>query len=315
MTTAPSTDTAPFAFQPPVGGDIVLKSCEGTIFNAHSVLLGLASTVFAGMFDGASKADTVELAEDAETISLMLAFIYPVTPPPVTSVGQLEKIMLFSQKYDISKMIDYVEKTIRPESELVHSDPIRLFRASIKYGFPTIKSLSARAFYPKHCNVLTATGFVKLAQKFPEASSVIGLIGVQVVRSHTMPAILLGVSGSMIPRCSQSHASGSEDYISYMVCRNCWVKSHPTGSTRYTPGWFWNWTNMVQSRLIDEPMDKCEDLFSIVCFTDVSKWSFVGCLECVTRTLTKRSMFEEWAQGVKRYIEGELKALDVLYTL
>ncbi|EUC66112.1 BTB/POZ domain protein [Rhizoctonia solani AG-3 Rhs1AP] len=189
MPTAPSETTAPFAFQPPVGGDIVLKSCEGTIFNAHSILLGLASTVFAGMFDGASKADTVELAEDAETISLMLAFIYPVTPPSVTSVEQLEKIMLFSQKYDISKMIDYVEKLIRPGNELVHSDPVRLFRASMKYGFPAIKSLSARAFYPKHCDLLTAAGFVKLARRFSEASSVIGLIGAQVIMSGDFAAV------------------------------------------------------------------------------------------------------------------------------
>ncbi|KAH7340217.1 hypothetical protein B0J17DRAFT_650394 [Rhizoctonia solani] len=142
MTEGCSRTIASFAFQPPAGGDVVLRSCEGTVFNAHSVLLGLASTVFAGMFSGVSTADTIDLAEDAETISLMLAFIYPITPPPITTVDQLEKVMLFSQKYDITKMIEYVEKTVLPESELIHSDPIRVFRASTKHGFPAIVAVS-----------------------------------------------------------------------------------------------------------------------------------------------------------------------------
>ncbi|QRW26933.1 The BTB (BR-C, ttk and bab)/POZ (Pox virus and Zinc finger) domain [Rhizoctonia solani] len=136
---------SPFSFQPPTGGNVVLKSCEGTVFNAHSVVLGLASTVFAGMFSGASSPNTIELAEDAETISLMLAFIYPVAPPKIATAAQLEKVMIFSQKYGIAKMIDIVEKSIPPESKLIHSDPIQVFRASVKYGFPTLRVFAGRA--------------------------------------------------------------------------------------------------------------------------------------------------------------------------
>ncbi|KAJ1310447.1 hypothetical protein OPQ81_007180 [Rhizoctonia solani] len=264
-----ATSAARLVFQPPTGGDVVLKSCEGTIFHAHSVLLSLASTVFAGMFDAASRADVIELAEDTQTISLMLAFIYPVTPPPISTIDQLEKIMLFSQKYNIRKMIDYVEKDIRPESELIHSDPIRLFRASIKYDFPTIKSFAIQAFRPKHCDVLSASGLAKIAKYFPDASSVIGLIGAQVVRSSLMPKIKIGVTGSMRPRCDQAYGPGEGDHHPYMVCRKCWDRSYAPISAQYTPGWLWNWLNIVQLKLTTEPMHKYEDLFSIVCFTDL----------------------------------------------
>ncbi|CAE6433985.1 unnamed protein product [Rhizoctonia solani] len=302
--------TSRFAFQPPVGGDVVLKSFEGTIFNAHSVILGLASTVFAGMFSGASAADTIELAEDAETISLMLAFIYPVTPPAITTVDQLEKVMICSQKYDIAKMIDLVEKSILPESELIDSDPIRLFRASIKHGFPTLRVLAAQAVSPKHCDVLTPSGIIKIARCFPEASSAIGLIGAQMVRSHMLPRVVsLAVQH---PRSNQAHRSSSDNYILYMACRSCWDKScRPDG--RYTPDWVWGWTTTIERRLANDLTHKCEDLFSIICFTDSPRW--MGCSDCVSQTLTKRSMFEEWAQGVKKKIEKELKVLDVLYKL
>ncbi|CEL52454.1 hypothetical protein RSOLAG1IB_00995 [Rhizoctonia solani AG-1 IB] len=302
---------SPFAFLPPAGGDVVLKSCEGTIFNAHSVILGLASTVFAGMFSDASSSDTIELAEDAETISLMLAFIYPITPPTITTIDQLEKVMIFSQKYDIPKMIDLVDKSILPESELIHSDPIRLFRASIKHGFPALRTLAAQAISPKHYDLLTPAGVIKLALQFPEASSAIGIIGAQMVRSHKLPLIVSSVSN--YPR---AHHSSNDNHALYMTCRKCWdITRQPDG--QYIPGWFRTWASLVTQRLINEPMHKCDDLFSVLCFMDSSKWShgISLCRNCISQTLTKRLMFEEWAQRVKRQINKELKELDVLYVL
>ncbi|KAG8734464.1 hypothetical protein FRC11_009993 [Ceratobasidium sp. 423] len=304
-----ATDPAavtPFAFQPPAGGDVILKSCEGTVFNAHSVLLSLASTVFAGMFASASTADPIDLAEDAETISLMLAFIYPVTPPLIATVDRLEKVMHFSQKYDIAKMIEFVEGGVLPESELIHSDPVRLFRASVKYGFPAIKSLAVKAFRPKHCDVLSPSGLVKLARYFPEASSVIGLIGAQIVRTHIVPKIVTKVFGSMRPRFEKAHKSSSDNHLLYMSCRACWDEFRTRSRDEYTPGWWSAWLDLVERELINEPMHKCEPLFRVTCLSGLLGRVNRGCT-CIAQTLTKHTMFEELAQGIKKYVEKELK--------
>ncbi|KAF8710621.1 hypothetical protein RHS03_02469, partial [Rhizoctonia solani] len=287
---------SPFSFQPPTGGNVVLKSCEGTVFNAHSVVLGLASTVFAGMFSGASSPNKIELAEDAETISLMLAFVYPVAPPKIATAAQLEKVMIFSQKYDITKMIDIVEKSIPPESELIHSDPIQVFRASVKYEFPTLRVFAGRAVRPKHTNLLTISGVVNPAGRFPEASSAIGIIGAQTVRQRILPRV---VSSLKLPRVEQAHQSNGDDYIPCMVCRSCWDKTRQPGG-RYTPSWFRSWIRMVESRLIAEPMHKCEDAFSILWFLNNHGWTFGWCNDCTTQILAKRLMFEEWVQAAKK---------------
>ncbi|KAG8734465.1 40S ribosomal protein S21 [Ceratobasidium sp. 423] len=183
------TTSAAFVFQPPAGGDLTLQSCDGTTFRVHSVLLGLASTVFAGMLTGATKSDTVELAEDAETICLMLAFIYPVAPPAITTVEQLEKVMLLSQKYDIERTIKFIEGFDRLDNQLILSDPIRVFRASVKYKFTTIQAQAAKIFGLKNCNYRTLAGLEELARLLPESSGAIGLIGAQIVREEILKGI------------------------------------------------------------------------------------------------------------------------------
>ncbi|KAG9119963.1 hypothetical protein FRC07_004759, partial [Ceratobasidium sp. 392] len=60
-------DTTTFSYQPPAGGDISLKSSDGVVFLAHSVLLGMSSSVFSDMLSTASPSDVIELGDDAES--------------------------------------------------------------------------------------------------------------------------------------------------------------------------------------------------------------------------------------------------------
>ncbi|KAF8758884.1 hypothetical protein RHS01_03059 [Rhizoctonia solani] len=91
-------------------------------------------------------------------------------------------------------MIDIVEKSIPPESKLIHSDPIQVFRASVKYGFPTLRVFAGRAVRPKHTNLLTISGVVNPARCFPEASSAIGIIRAQTVRQRILPRVVSSLS-------------------------------------------------------------------------------------------------------------------------
>ncbi|KAH7340219.1 hypothetical protein B0J17DRAFT_715451 [Rhizoctonia solani] len=305
---------SPFVFLPPTGGDLTLQSCDGTTFQVHSVLLGLASTVFAGMFTAATKSHTVELAEDAEAVSLMLAFIYPVSPPAITTASQLEKVMLLSQKYDVARMIDFVETYNYPDNQLILSDPIRVFRASAKHNFLKIQALSAKTFGLKHCNLYDLKGIEELAGLLPEWSSVVGLLGAQMIRGKLLSNLLkdspvlidLRPKGSSFPYNSHSHS---------MACRQCWDRSRQEPNSCYIPGWMHHWLSCLYDRLIDKPRDLCVDLLNVSYIVDIHGSSSSGCSACATQTLTKRTLFEQWARDTKKFVDKELEVLDKLYTL
>ena len=62
--------------EPPLGGDITLCSSDGTSIRTHSLLIALASSDSLGMFSVGTHGDgLIDLAEDAETVSLMLEYI------------------------------------------------------------------------------------------------------------------------------------------------------------------------------------------------------------------------------------------------
>ncbi|ELU35637.1 hypothetical protein AG1IA_10333 [Rhizoctonia solani AG-1 IA] len=106
------------------------------------------------MFYGATKPDPIELAEDAESISLMLAFIYPVAPPHINTIDHLEKIMKVSQKYDVERMTKFIEEAVTLGSKLMTLDPITYCRViSAEEREPTHGRRASAA-----CKILPASG-------------------------------------------------------------------------------------------------------------------------------------------------------------
>ncbi|KAH7340218.1 hypothetical protein B0J17DRAFT_715450 [Rhizoctonia solani] len=315
MSSDPSADAeaavteSPFAFQPPPGGDLTLRSSDGTVFQVHSVLLGLASTVFATC--GRRGNDI-----------FMLAFIYPVDPPSITKIDQLEKLMQLSQKYDVQKIIKFIEGCNRPDNQLVVSDPIRVFHASLKHDFPATRSLSAKTLGLDHYDFRSPKGIEELARKFPESSSVIGLMGAQLVRSKLLGELL---KGSFIPVVLRPELPGIEPINQALACYQCWNNSHIKDKSRpnwesnayfrYIPGWLPLWLTNLHDRLIKKPMDPCEDLLNLLFIANLYENSESGCPECANQTLTKRSFFEQWSRDAKDVIDKELKVLDKLYSL
>ena len=79
MTEPTGPKTSNEIFRPPPGGDIILRSIDGVEFLVHSVILGVASSVFEGLLQVGTNRDAVELSENAEILSLVLRFIYPTS--------------------------------------------------------------------------------------------------------------------------------------------------------------------------------------------------------------------------------------------
>ncbi|KDN49332.1 hypothetical protein RSAG8_02034, partial [Rhizoctonia solani AG-8 WAC10335] len=263
------------------------------------------------MLTGATESDAVELAEDAETISLMLAFIYPVDPPSITTVEQPEKVMLSSQKYNIEKLTKYIEKSNRWDSQLILSDPIRVFRASVMHGFPTIQTLSAKRFGLKFCDYRSSKGLEELARLLPEFSGVIGLIGAAIARDEILK--VLRNKREVKPKYNEHHQSLSNPCSYHMICSSCWDESRNTVAHRiysvYNRGWMSHWFQQLHSRLSNLPTDPCEDLFSVGSIIGA------GCSACVTQTLANHYLFGPWARSTKQYVDKELGVLENLYSL
>lgn len=309
----------PFSFQPFAGGDVVLKSCDDTIFRAHSALLGMASTVFADMFAGATKPDTIELAEDAESVSLMLASIYPVAPPTIDTLDLLEKFMIIGQKYNVERMLKFVEQNIQSKINLILLDPVRVFRTSIEHNLPAVQALAAKSLRPSRCDLLAIEGLLSLAKTFPNSAHIIGLVGAQGVRVKILSEFILRepLSHGMQPECQSSHWNNSNwGHSHYAICSACWKTNLSIYANRYyyKPGWFTAWSDRLYRALLELPMDQCEQFFSVTRLAELKGVSG-ACANCVTKALDKNDVFDQWAQGVKQILEKELNALDVLYSL
>ncbi|KAG8747674.1 hypothetical protein FRC10_000217 [Ceratobasidium sp. 414] len=177
-----------FSFRPPAGGDVSLKSSDGTIFVVHSLLLSLASKVFSDMFASTTKADVVELAEDAEAISLMLAFIYPVVRPPVDTIPLLEKAMLVAHKYDVEGLAKSLEQN--QQRALIRCDPARVFRLAADYGFREMQTLAAMLIGSSKLDLLEVDGLLQFSKEFPGSAHIIGVVGAQGARARILDGLL-----------------------------------------------------------------------------------------------------------------------------
>ncbi|QRV86703.1 The BTB (BR-C, ttk and bab)/POZ (Pox virus and Zinc finger) domain [Ceratobasidium sp. AG-Ba] len=107
-------------------------------------------------------ADVVELSEDSEAISLVLAFIYPVMRSPIQPITLLEKSMLVAYKYKIDGLAQTLEKACIQQRPLIRRDPVRIFRATVDYGFHETQKVA---------------GIVEVAKMLPHSAHIIGAVG------------------------------------------------------------------------------------------------------------------------------------------
>ncbi|QRW15259.1 The BTB (BR-C, ttk and bab)/POZ (Pox virus and Zinc finger) domain [Ceratobasidium sp. AG-Ba] len=297
---------ASFSFQPPAGGDLTLKSSDGVTFVVHSVLLGIASKVFAGMFEASKVADAIDLAEDAEAISLMLAFIYPTIRPQINTIPRLEKAILVANKYDIPVLEQTLNESVPSLHDVIRGDPLRLFRTAKNHGFPKIQSAAARLVLPGNQNMTTVEGLIKYAKEYPEWASIIGVVGAQALRAQLLKEFESGpVYMWPSAQCYGNAAAGSD-----MVCSKCSYYQHYGNSPRVRPGWFCAWAKGLRAALESNTLDECRFLFELEILETLG-----SCSMCVQQTFAKRNLFRVWAKETLEWIGLNLDPLEILYTL
>jgi hypothetical protein len=287
---------------------VSLKSCDGVIFLVHAMLLGLASKVFSDMFTIPTTADVVELAEDAEAISIMLAFIYPVVPPRIDTISLFEKAMIVAHKYDIDVLVKILEQTGIQQRGFIRRDPLRIFRLAADYGLRDTQTHAAKLVGLQHRDMLSLDGLVKLAKEFPNSAHIIGLVGAQHLRPEILNS-LLTPGGRIWP------ARDENTGLQYLKCpiSTCYASVVTVeGSLRYRPGWFPSWSQSLRSALSEKPLDECDSYFQVSCLRQIKP---SGCEQCTDQTFKELTHFKKWAKDTRLLLETELANLDVLYAL
>ncbi|KAG8766633.1 hypothetical protein FRC12_006741 [Ceratobasidium sp. 428] len=300
-----------FSFQPPPGGDVSLKSSDGTVFIVHSVFLSFSSKVFSDMLTTPTKSDVIELAEDAEAISMMLAFLYPMVHPAIDSTRLLEKAMLMAHKYNIEVLAKTVEQA-SGQRDLIRQDPLRIYQAAGNYGFKELELLSAKLIARSHYDMTTVEGLVKFAKEYPDLSRIIGLVGVHGARVRVLDTCYPKNSRTLWPP-REYHGNGNLIRPDKMACRSC-DKGNNLNCPEYKPGWLGCWFNRLRSALADKLLDECDTHFTIS-YLATLRGETGCCGECVDITRQRTESFERWVNLARSHLEAEFAKLDVLYAL
>jgi hypothetical protein len=319
---ARSSEKAPFTFEPPSGGDLALRSFDGVVFHVHSVLLGLASTFFSDMLSiGTKSSDIIDVGDDSETLSLMLAFIYPSGVPTINTWELLEKSLQVAQKYQVGSMITILDQTLSQEfnNSLIRDNPLRMFHLSSSCGLRASQTASARRITTNHCDFRSPQEIVKLAKQNPSAAHLISLVGVQSARAKILFDVLLDLEnvGLLPPLSPDEYEAGAN----IMMCEDC-AKSAGiviTEDSYYTPSWLHEWARHAFYTLNRSPLADCNELFkpSILRLFSERSEACDRCIDiaCQAGATIPASAFADWASDVRNYLDRELRSLDCLYEL
>ncbi|KAG9076120.1 hypothetical protein FS749_012142 [Ceratobasidium sp. UAMH 11750] len=259
------------------------------------------------MFTSTTKVDIIELAEDAEAISLMLAFVYPVVRPFIDRISLLEKAMLLAHKYEIEGLAKTLEQTCNQQKTLICSNPVRVFRLAADYGFHETQTLAATLIGSGKLDLLGVDGLLQFSKEFPGLAHIVGVVGAQGARIRILET-LLTESGS------KKHLTWStKDCLLCDSCREDSGHSMTEGwSMYYRPGWLNAWALRLRSLLTSHPLlDECDFLFRIE-YISVLKESG-GCSACIDKAFDRRTRFNEWSRTTRQHIAAERATLDVLY--
>ncbi|KAG9124827.1 hypothetical protein FRC07_010085, partial [Ceratobasidium sp. 392] len=293
----PNTPSLPFTFQPPPGGDVTLKSADGAEFIAYSLMLRLASSVFADMFSTATQRDDIELADDAESVSLMLRFIYPPTLVDDLPTALLEKALRIAQKYDISGTItslDYFISHSSNKSSLIHSNPIYALCLATTYGLPQTRQVATEAARHGRFELRDPKQIERLAKAFPApgAASIIGLLGARCIQTRSLCNLLLKYTQDILPITGHSDSE-------LMMCDDCADNEELPydESVPYRPSWLDAWCLRAFCDLTTQPFDQASRIFRNSSLDTLYGEPSV-CRDCIDAASHARSgeVFELWAR-------------------
>lgn len=118
--------------------DLVLVSSEGQAFRVFSRFLIETSGVFRDLLDMPTGPNANEcimtVSETSRTLDLLLQYIYPMAHPVLTSLNDIQAVLLAADKYDVGFVTDDLRsKLVGPA--VLSASPIRAYAVACRLGF------------------------------------------------------------------------------------------------------------------------------------------------------------------------------------
>lgn len=306
------------------GGDLIIRSCDNVDFSVHSVLLSLASPVFSDMLKvgstgstNPSRQDPVPLGETAEMVALMLNFIYPLPPPPISSFDQLNQAFDIVDKYQLKSMkLRLQERMTVPNSPVsISADPLRAWAIAATHGLKA-ETDAAMSLAAKHHDFQQADGLMKLAETIPSTLPLIKLIGVPSARTLILADVLLSFHKDPMRL--------NDDNCRWDLCHFCFDMYFD--KERYSAyEWQARWAYAVFVEIKGLPVREWDPFFKIGFFNTalhrnggvpikINAASYGDC-GCIDEINGHPDLFEEWASTVHEHLKTRLRSLDQLEQL
>lgn len=301
-------------FEPPSGGDLILKSSDGIQFRVHSVILKLASPAFDGMIVVGTTKDVVELSENSTSISLILKFIYPSEKTPImTNFDMATDCLHVAQKYDMQSIIKNLDEQIASNMlphALLASDPMHAHQLAVQFGLSSTKVAAAPLVAINQLDVCDPHAIPELARKY-SPSSLIRMIGLQGARAKIIASVLFSFDKApMLPASSTLYFD--------LSCSTCQKSRQENDIYAQTPpSWVLGWAQVSYDYLLLTSLEDAAALFEasvLLTFegaTNVCQKCFIELL----RSSNRRPRFEQWADGVRKVLKERLATLELLYAL
>ncbi|CAE6462953.1 unnamed protein product [Rhizoctonia solani] len=137
MTGSSDVALAPFSQFTSPEADLVLISSDGQEFRVFSRFLIETSGVFRDLLDLPTSPNSNErvmtVSETARALNLLLQYIYPMAHPVLTSVNDIQTVLLAADKYDVSFVTDDLRaKLVSPV--VLGASPIRAYAVACRLG-------------------------------------------------------------------------------------------------------------------------------------------------------------------------------------
>ncbi|QRW14929.1 The BTB (BR-C, ttk and bab)/POZ (Pox virus and Zinc finger) domain [Ceratobasidium sp. AG-Ba] len=274
------------------GGDFTLKSTpEGIEFRVFRLFLMTASPVFQDILTSGSGPPVMELAEDAETISVLLQYIYPRENPRIKDYALFEKVLEAARKYDLGFITSDLRASMRSELgdfAYLRADPLRMYALAVRHDFGNEKLAAAKLTIGKY-EFATREGARALTDLDIPTQDAVQLMRMHMGREAALTRLLLS------PESNLRYFSGFP--VKCLACKRA------GGSvSELQTLWMKEMVDFVRK----EPFEKANHLFDAAFFNELrSQCACMGCRESAFPTQPKT--WTEEAQS--KMLELELDAL------
>ena len=250
MSSSASAPSSPVAIPPNAGfqdgGDFTLRSClDETEFKVFRLFLMTASPVFQDILSGGSGPPVMDLAEDAETISALLQYIYPRENPTIRDYELFGKVLEAARKYELGFIVSDLCASMRSDStafSYLRANPLRMYSLAVRHELKEEILVAAKLTIGKY-DFSSRESALELADSNVPTHDAIMLMRMHMGRAAALTQLLANLDSSPF------------QFVGFPVkCQRCKEKGFISELQR-------TWMKEAVDALYKEPLEKAGRLF------------------------------------------------------